>query len=746
VLIFNDNGNARHYVTSCNLRISKGIQPFANVPLSGSRNLEDCYPMARQYKAFISYSWSDKQWAGWLHHALETYHTPKELVGQSAVHGGEIPARLHPIFKDREEEAAGAGITAAIETGMGASEFLIVICSPRSAKSEWVSKEIAWFKRNRDPRKILAVVVDGEPGASFMAGREDEECFPKSLLYNVDEDLSITGEREDSPLAADARYEGDGKNGAKLKLAAAMLGVGLDDLVKRDERRQAKRTRMIVSASLALAVVMTGLAGLAIVSRNAAVTARAEAEFQRGEAEGLVEFMLTDLRKRLDAVGRLDVLDAVGGRALKYYSAQDAKKLNPDALGRRARALLLVGEMQNMRGDLDGALAAYKDAARTTEEQLNRDPEKPQRLFDHSQSVFWVGFIGLQTGKTDVAESYFRQYLKYATKLVAKEPKKPEWQLELAYAHSNLGTVLLGKGEWKAALANFDRTLALFSPLAAQKPDDSALVTEISNAMAWRADALKIGGDVGGALAQRQAQAKLLEKLMEREPQIASAKNDYSTAMRELGNMASLSGQSNTAMKSIQKALAMSVELRNSDPQNAEYKLFEIMNRLDLAAVHLERCDQNGALVQINSALPMLQSIPDPDKNLRQEKEQIDLQLRVFAFRGQMLAGNGGDLSGALRDLIDQKTMAMARMKPGRDDPLYFARAEIAFGDSFVLGGDRQKAAAAWAAAKARLALHPSQNDARVQAEIKRIGVRTQTTGRFANKAAARKILFGCAS
>ena len=363
--------------------------------------------MARQYKAFISYSWSDKKWAGWLHHALETYHTPKELIGQPAADGGEVPARLHPIFKDREEEAAGHGITAAIEAGMAASEFLIVICSPRSAKSQWVSKEVAWFKRNRDPHKILAVVVDGEPGATFMPGREGEECFPQALLFKVDDTLAITSEREDSPLAADARYEGDGKYGAKLKIAAAMLGVGLDDLVRRDERRQRRQTRIIVTASLALAAVMTVLAVVAVTSRNAAVAARAEAEFQRGEAEGLVEFMLTDLRKRLDAVGRLDVLDAVGGRALKYYSAQDAKKLNPDALGRRARALLLVGEMQNMRGDLDGALAAYKDAARTTEEQLNRDPENPQRLFDHSQSVFWVGYIALQTGKADVAESEF---------------------------------------------------------------------------------------------------------------------------------------------------------------------------------------------------------------------------------------------------------------------------------------------------------------------------------------------------
>lgn len=704
--------------------------------------------MARQYKAFISYSWSDKQWAGWLHRALETYHTPKELVGQPAPNGGEVPARLHPIFKDREEEAAGHGITAAIEAGMGASEFLIVICSPRSAQSEWVNREIAWFKRNRDPHKILAVVVDGEPGASFMPGREAEECFPQALLFKVDDALAVTNEREDSPLAADARYEGDGKNGAKLKVAAAMLGVGLDDLVRRDERRQARRTHIIVTASLALAMVMTGLAAVAITSRNAAIKAQAEAEFQRGEAEGLVEFMLTDLRKRLDAVGRLDVLDAVGGRALKYYGAQDAAKLNPDALGRRARALLLVGEMQNMRGDLDGALAAYTNAARTTGEQLNRDSENPQRLFDHSQSVFWVGYIALQTGKIDVAQRYFEQYQRYAAKLVAQEPKKPEWRQELAYAHSNLGTVLLGKGDWESALVNFDKTLAIYRQSSKNKPPNSQMLTDISDAMAWRADALKIGGDLEGAVAQRQKQIELLDGLHIREPNDAIATNARVTALRELGLMASGLGRPEAAIEALTAALSSAIALRQTDPQNTEFKINEIKTRRDLAALHLKGCRTNDAANQIDAALPMLRAIPNPDKDVRQQKEQIDLELRTFAYRAQMLAPDGRVAPVALQALIAQKTKDLQRVLPGRDDPLLFARTEIALGDSFALAGDRQSAITTWKAAQSRLALHPSQSDPRVRDEFTRIGSRTSVVGKsnqLPNKSVLRRALFGCA-
>ena len=65
-----------------------------------------------RYKAFVSYSWSDAEWGKWLLHEIETYRTPAALVGKAGLHG-EVAARLNPLFKDREEEAAGASIGAA---------------------------------------------------------------------------------------------------------------------------------------------------------------------------------------------------------------------------------------------------------------------------------------------------------------------------------------------------------------------------------------------------------------------------------------------------------------------------------------------------------------------------------------------------------------------------------------------------------------------------------------------------------
>jgi tetratricopeptide (TPR) repeat protein len=406
-----------------------------------------------RYKAFISYSWSDAKWGQWLHQAIETYRTPRQLVG-TAGRRGPVPARLHPLFKDREEEAAGASIGTAVEEALANSEYLIVICSPNSAKSQWVNREIAWFKTHRDPANILAVIVGGEPGAAATPGREAEECFPRALTHVVNANMEVTPKALHAPLAADARESGDRKRGAKLKIAAALLGVGLDELVRRDDRRRARLRIAATAASVSIAAVMSVLAWSATIARN-------EAVFQRDEAQELTEFMLTDLRGRLDEVGRLDILETVGTRLMASYDKQDLAALDSDSLGRRARVQLLLGEIENNRGNLASALKTYQAAAATTAELLARDPDVPQREFDHAQSLYWVGFIAWQRGDLGAAKRQFQGYDALAGKLVAAEPGKFDWQLEKSYAQSNLGTVASESGDLAAASRHFATALAI---------------------------------------------------------------------------------------------------------------------------------------------------------------------------------------------------------------------------------------------------------------------------------------------
>lgn len=590
----------------------------------------------RRYRAFISYSWADKAWGEWLHRALETYRTPSSLVGRQTPLGA-APKSLHPIFKDREEEAAGASIGASIEAAMAESEFLIVLCSPRSAQSKWVNREVAWFKKNRDPNRILALIIDGEPMASALPGREAEECFPKTLAFTVGDDLQPTDEAEDPPLAADARESGDGRRGAKLKLAAALLGVGLDDLVRRDERRRTIRRRLVTSAAFGLAAALGGLAVFAFNQRDAAVLARAEAESQRNaalaaegravkardDAEGLIELILTDLKSDLEGYGTLKSVTAIGNRAIGYYEGQDVKALSPDQLGRRARVLLMLGEADNKRGNLSAALARYQAAAATTSEQLARDPGNQQRMFDHAQSVFWVGYIAWQRGDRAAARRQFTEYHDLALRLVALDPENEDWQAELEYAYSNLGTLAMDDGEAAAAEGYFRKSLELALARLEKAPEDVDRILAAGQSHAWLADALHWQVKLGDEGKVRSEEIALYERALQSGAENNLIKRALSVASYRFANVRLSGGDVETALVRARSAAELSVALVEEDPTDT--------NQIDRASVAFSALaeaqywseDISGASASITSAADYAQSLLRQDKSVTKWKAHI---------------------------------------------------------------------------------------------------------------------------
>lgn len=512
--------------------------------------------VTRRYKAFISYSWADKAWGEWLHRTLETYRAPKGVAdGRS----------LHPIFRDRDEEAAGRGIGAVIEEALDSSEFLIVLCSPNSAKSQWVNREIAYFKRRRDRDKILALIVGGEPGHAT------DDCFPRALTHKAGADLQPTDEPEDPPLAADARKEGDGKRRAKLKIAAAMLGVGLDDLVRRDERRRTARRRWAMSGMAAGMAALGGLSLYAFTQRDAAVVARNDALKARDDAEGLIELILTDLKSDLEGFGTLKSVTAIGNRAIGYYEGQDVKALTPDQLGRRARVLLMLGEADNKRGDLTAALARYETAAATTSEQLVRDPDNAQRIFDHAQSVFWVGYIAWQRGDHVKAKEQFTDYHRHATRLVEIDPQNDDWQAELEYAYSNLGTLAMDEGQAEEAEGWFRKSLAVSLNRLSRDEKDVDRVWAAGQSYAWLADSLHRQIELGLALEIRMQEVSLYEPFLDAQSKDMSLIRPSTVANYAIAQLAIARGNPSEAAVRAKEAMKIADTALFRDKDRTEF-------------------------------------------------------------------------------------------------------------------------------------------------------------------------------
>lgn len=431
------------------------------------------------YRAFLSYSHADKTVAAWIHRSLESYRLPKRIIGQETPLGKVAP-RLGKIFRDRDELPAGESLSEKINAALSASQTLIVVCSPAAAKSEWVNREIVQFKKCRKNGTILAVIVDGTPYAS---NSRDEECFPPALKYVIDRDGNPTPELAE-PLAADIRPGKDGRRFGILKLVAGLLALDLDQLVRRDAQRRQKR---LFAFACGLASISAALLILAVI----AFRARDDALDQQVKAESLIEFMLGDLKERLQQVGRLDALDAVGEKALTYYQSLRPDQLDINSLGRRAQAMHLLGAIKDARGDFAGATGAFQEAEATTRRLLSMEPQSTRRVYEHSQSSYWVGYSFFRRGQYKDAAKSFLDYNKLTTQLVSADPANDKWGAELANSFTALGSTSMKVGDRRLAREQLQAARRKFLEIIKTSP---VYRNDMAQALAWEQDLLSLSG------------------------------------------------------------------------------------------------------------------------------------------------------------------------------------------------------------------------------------------------------------
>ncbi|MEP1230912.1 MAG: toll/interleukin-1 receptor domain-containing protein [Litorimonas sp.] len=522
-----------------------------------------------KYKAFISYSHKDDPWAKWLHRRLENYRLPKSTINTVPT-AQKVKHPLRPIFRDREDLAAANDLGDKIEQALTQSENLIVICSPQAAQSQWVNEEILYFKRQNRTAQIFTIIVDGEPYASHIAGREAEEAFPPALRFQ----LNSAGELSTNPaepLAADMRGHADGKRLGFLKLISGLLNVGLDEIVQRDMQRNRRRVTTITSSALATILVMGTLTGFALYARQDAEQQRSIAQARTTSAEELIEFMVTDLKVKLNAVGRLDALQVVGEEASSYYDQYQLSSHDDDALGRRARVFHFLGEIQANTGELDIANNYFERAYESTQALLSRAPNNADRIFDHAQSAFWLTHVPHIKGKYDSVEVYYKEYAQLADRLLKQEPDTLRAVQEKIYANGNLASIAHLQGRNNLAYELYKADISYTQKVAAKYSDNIDLKMSLTNSYAWAADAAYKGGRVQESINYREEQYKILTELKQEHPQNADFHHRSLTSALSLTGLHLVNNDIGRSKTLLGKSLTDSAELWSSDKKNTQW-------------------------------------------------------------------------------------------------------------------------------------------------------------------------------
>ena len=451
-----------------------------------------------------------------------------------------MPNALRPVFRDRDEFAAGHSLSDQTRAALDNSAALIVICSPDAARSHYVNEEIRIFKSRHANRLVIPLIVDD------ARGHAQPQCFPSALTAKVTNDGRVTA-TPDSMLAADARKIGDGRDLALAKVVASLIGVPVDAVRKRQAITQAwwiKVTAAVVAVAAALAL----LSGFLMWEHKLQQTRREAQEAaqtrQLADIQALVEKLAsTGQAQGAEAPVRKQAIAGAVEAAEKGASAGDTRFARALELLRQGK----IAEAQPLfRAVAEEREEASKSAGREAAEAWRNlgaiaelaDPKKAREAYAHAvaldpnnvQGLLWHGWLQMEAGDLRVAEQAYRRLIalksgteprqevywahlglgdiavarddltvgnssyneaqKIADRLAKADPKNPEWQRNLSMAYDRLGDVLVDQGNLLDALKFFRESLAIETALPRPippTPDGSAIsrCPTARSAMSW---------------------------------------------------------------------------------------------------------------------------------------------------------------------------------------------------------------------------------------------------------------------
>ena len=575
---------------------------FDGIRAPGAVPLEKIFDF--KYRAFISYSHRDTPWARWLHNALERYRIDRDLVGRETS-TGRVPKTLRPIFRDRDEFSAGHSLTEQSLTALDASQFLVVLCSPNAAHSKYVNEEVRYFKAKGSGSRVIPIIVEGEPGSA------DSECFPSALRFKVGPNGLLTDEPEE-PLAADARPQGDGKEMAKYKVIAGLLGIGLDEIMRRAERARKRCLRFVAALAAVFLVLAVAAAGSAVYAYQKLV----ESNERLDEAIEIAYGIVTKATAMSDRYGvpqelTLDLL----GQAENAINSLITRGADT-AMLRRRKALMLISFAYSYKllGRYDDAMRRVADAHDLLVSITARDPSNIEWQNELAIAEYKTGDINLYWGHIVDAIENFRGsaelFKKYPAKRVSSalafegEESTSHYQF---WAHAWLGIMQSIVGDSDAALANVEIGRDLAERAVSQNSNDPIARRDLGLSHTAICIVVHARGNYQEAIHHCRAGIVAMKSLVAEYPANSRWQRDLGWAELNLAAALAKIGLSDEAIDALQSAVSIDERLVASDAENILWAWNLWSGYYQMAQIDLKRGNIDDAHAKCRAAFALFE-------------------------------------------------------------------------------------------------------------------------------------------
>ncbi len=304
----------------------------------------------------------------------------------------------------------------------------------------------------------------------------------------------------------------------------------------------------------------------AVAQRTRAETERTRADTERGGAEGLVSFMLTELKPQLERVGRLDVMQGVAKHVDGYYNslAARAETLDRDAVLRRISALQVLGDVLYAAGDSGASNRSYEQAIERATPLAATDRDAAIALA-RAQNEYAASL--LEAGKVDDADAL----LDHARATLEAIPDRASVAVLLAMVHRRLSTAAFLRGKLDDALAQLTQCFDAARSVVDDPAQRRAARLELAKCYDRDSDAEAGRGNLAAAELAARSALGIRQDVARDDPGDLDVRHGVVVSWDKLFELAISADKFAEAKIDADALVAVAEPLVSRDPDNAEW-------------------------------------------------------------------------------------------------------------------------------------------------------------------------------
>lgn len=391
--------------------------------------------------------------------------------------------------------------------------------------------------------------------------------------------------------------------------------------------RWARRHRAVAAALLMTVVSLTTAALVSFVSAQRMKASRDAESAARNAAESLMKDMLVGMRKKLQPLNKIELLDDNATAAEKYF---DALPPPHSALTEQHRAAMpeTRADVFAARGDLAAAIAKQRASQEIVERLLRAAPGNPALLNDAAQALAWLhrrqgrasdtlpmlarshelhqALALVQSGNASVRHAAALSTCSYAEALThagrkeeacklieplhASPPTPDETDVialeRAAELHIHLGDALWYAGHPEKANTGFPQALAFAEKAKALQPGNLRYQRRLITSLERTTDAQLENNDHAAAQQTVARRLVISEQIAAADP--SNLRHRYAIVTHWLDEAMLVKESDYPAAKNAYaRALTLSQSLAKADAKNFDYRRNIVIIHLNESNLHL---------------------------------------------------------------------------------------------------------------------------------------------------------------